>query len=209
MTARRALCALAFVPLTARPARAQVADLQLGAGLYQPFTDQARHTDATSGQRSSYRVGTTLALDGRFALWLSSALGVEFAAVRAQPTRTVSAAAVASSSASITLLAVKVVRRVRVGDQLTLRFGAGVARVRLAGTSYDTATVPLETTSGGVTVSASIARSLGPRLSLVLGIDDWIYKLDEKRSAPTLVLSGTTPLRQHDLVVRLGLAAKR
>ena len=106
------------------------------------------------------------------------------------------------------MLALKAVRRFRLGEVMELRVGAGAARVRVAGASYDSAAVPIEKTTGGITVSVSLARNLGSRLSLVLGMEDWPYQLDEVRMVPTLVPSGLEPVRQHDLVISLGLAAR-
>jgi len=202
--------ALVAVGLTAAatPARAQVVEIQAQVGLYQPLTDQVRATDPTTGQGSVYRLGTAPALGARAVAWLSEVFGVEVSALHASPSRTVAAAATASSPTTITLLSLGGVRKFRLGENTSLRLGGGAARVKVAGTSYDTSSVNLETVTGGFTASAAVTRGLGTRLAIVFAIEDWNYQLDEVRGVPTLVLSGVHPIRQNDLVISLRLAAQ-
>ena len=72
------------------------------------------------------------------------------------------AAASSSSPSAITTVGFKAVRRVRLGETTSLRVGAGMARIQVSGTSYDTATVPIKTATGGFTASLSVARAPRP-----------------------------------------------
>jgi len=192
----------------AAPACAQGVEIQAAIGVYQPLTDQVRATNQTTGQGSVYRLGTAPAFGARAVAWLSERFGVEVSVTRAAPSRTVAAAATASSPTTITMLSLGGVRRFRLGEAMSLRIGAGAARVNVAGTSYDTSSVNLETVTGGFAASAAVTRRLGERLAVVFGIEDWNYQLDEVRGAPSLVLSGVHPVRQNDLVISLRLAVR-
>ena len=197
---RIAVVSTALLTLASHGVSAQTVEVQLSAGLYQPLTDQAHYTDPTTGQSSSYHPGSALAMAGRVTAWLSPVFGIELSGVRASPTR-------GSSPSAIIMVAFDAVRRFHLGALTEVRLAGGAARIRVSGISYDTASVRLRTTTGGIKVAASVVRAIRPRLSVALGIDDWIYQLDEVRLAPSLVPSGTQVIRQHDIVISFGLAA--